>query len=53
MIDSDGQLGFIAPAGGSYDVTLVYPARRWLLLLSLAVILATAAFELRFGKRIE
>ncbi len=34
----DGQLSFTAPASGSYDVSLVYPARRWLLALSGAVL---------------
>jgi hypothetical protein len=32
-IDVGGQLGFAAPASGSYDVRLVYPTRRWLLVL--------------------
>jgi hypothetical protein len=27
--DEGGQLSFDAPATGSYDVELVYPARRW------------------------
>jgi hypothetical protein len=37
-VDAGGQLGFVAPADGSYEVRLVYPARRWLLLVSLATL---------------
>jgi hypothetical protein len=37
IANDHGQLAFIAPADGSYDVTLVYPARRWLLLIALIV----------------
>jgi hypothetical protein len=48
MAAVNGQLAFTAPADGSYDVELVYPTRRWLLLLSLGVILAMAVVEWRF-----
>ena len=34
----DGQLAFDAPRTGSYSVALVYPRRRWLSLLALAVV---------------
>jgi hypothetical protein len=45
----DGQLGFVAPASGSYDVTLVYPARRWLLVLSALLLAAVVAAERRLS----
>ncbi len=46
-VDADGQLGFAAPADGSYDVTLVYPARRWLLLVSLLTLAVVGLIERR------
>jgi hypothetical protein len=33
--NTGGQLSFVAPTTGSYDVTLVYPPRRWLLICPL------------------
>jgi hypothetical protein len=42
-------LGFVAPASGSYDVTLVYPARRWLLVLSALLLAAVVAAERRLS----
>jgi hypothetical protein len=47
----DGQLGFVAPARGSYDVTLVYPARRWLLVVSALLLVAVVAAERRVSSR--
>lgn len=44
-IDAEGQLGFLAPADGTYDVTLAYPARRWLLLVSVGTLFASALVE--------
>jgi hypothetical protein len=44
-VDAGGQLGFLAPADGSYDVTLVYPARRWLLLVGASTLIAAALIE--------
>jgi len=46
-LDREGQLAFLAPADGSYDVTLVYPARRWALALGLATLLLVALVEIR------
>jgi hypothetical protein len=40
-----GELGFLAPADGSYDVTLVYPARRWLIGMAILLLVATVASE--------
>jgi hypothetical protein len=36
VINVDGQLAFVAPFDGSYDVTLAYPRRPWLFVLALA-----------------
>ena len=41
--DSGGQLAFMAPRDGSYDVTLHYPRRTWLGVLALGLV-AGAAF---------
>ncbi len=40
---ANGQLAFQAPRGGTYDVTLVYPRRTWLLWLAMAAILGAMA----------
>jgi hypothetical protein len=47
----DGQLGFVAPASGSYDVTLVYPARRWLVVVTVFLLGAVVALERRGSAR--
>jgi hypothetical protein len=39
----NGQLAFDAPAAGSYVVELVYPSRRWLLVVASAGLLAGIA----------
>jgi hypothetical protein len=44
-VDAGGQLGFLAPADGTYDVTLSYPARRWLLLVSVLTLIAAGLIE--------
>jgi hypothetical protein len=46
-VDDAGQLGFTAPADGSYEVRLVYPARRWLLLISAAALGLAALVDFR------
>jgi hypothetical protein len=46
-LDREGQLAFLAPADGTYDVALVYPARRWALALALATLLLVALWESR------
>lgn len=46
-IDSGGQLAFAAPADGSYDVALIYPARRWLLICPLIAAAACLLFDRR------
>jgi len=38
--DVNGQLAFAAPADGDYVVELQYPARRWLIAVALAAIVA-------------
>ena len=41
LAEKNGQLAFQTPRGGSYDITLVYPKRTWLLwLAAVAVIIA-------------
>jgi hypothetical protein len=40
VFEKGGQLAFQTPRGGSYDVTLVYPKRTWLLWLALAAVIA-------------
>ena len=49
-IDADGQLGFLAPADGTYEVMLAYPARRWLLAVSAAT-LTIVVFVERWHRR--
>jgi hypothetical protein len=49
-VDAGGQLGFVAPADGSYEVRLIYPARRWLLLLSLLTLCLAAIAEWRVSR---
>jgi hypothetical protein len=49
-INASGQLGFIAPAPGTYNVTLVYPARRWLLVLNLVLLAGLVFYERHFAK---
>jgi hypothetical protein len=46
-----GQLGLVAPASGSYDVTLVYPARRWLLVVGALLLAVVVAAERRATSR--
>jgi hypothetical protein len=41
----DGQLGLVAPQSGSYDVTLLYPARQWLFLVSALILVAVVVGE--------
>ncbi len=48
--NTNGQLSFLAPAAGSYDVSLIYPARRWLILISLGIILGCVLFERHFAR---
>jgi hypothetical protein len=43
----DGQLAFDAPRSGTYEVTLVYPARRALILLALMALVAGCVVLLR------
>jgi hypothetical protein len=44
LFEKDGQLAFETPRGGSYDVTLIYPKRTWLLwIAALSVIAGVAA----------
>jgi hypothetical protein len=51
LFASDGQLAFRAPRDGSYDVTLEYPRRGWLQVVSVAMfILGSAAFGWRRGR---
>ena len=45
---ANGQLGFRAPADGSYAVMLVYPRRGWLSVLALAGLLAGGAILSRW-----
>jgi hypothetical protein len=47
----DGQLAFAAPSNGSYDVTLVYPARRGLLVVSALVMGAVVVWDRRRSTR--
>jgi len=47
----DGQLGFAAPESGSYDMTLVYPARRWLLVVAVLLLAAVVVAERRISSR--
>ena len=52
LVDIGGQLGFSAPADGSYDVRLTYPSHRVLLLVSAAVLgFVLAAGARRRGRR--
>jgi hypothetical protein len=46
-IDNGGQLAFLAPADGAYDVTLLYPARRWVLALSVATLFVLGLADFR------
>jgi hypothetical protein len=48
--DHEGQLSFLAPAAGSYDVTLLYPARQWLLLFPVMAIAAAMIADQRWGR---
>jgi hypothetical protein len=50
-IDADGQLGFLAPADGTYDVVLAYPARRWLLAVAAATLIIVVFVERWHGRR--
>ena len=45
--NQNGQLSFTAPADGSYDVSLIYPARRWLLWFPALVIVLLAVIHSR------
>ena len=45
--NDNGQLSFVAPASGSYDVSLVYPARRWLLMFPAIVLAGLAVADAR------
>lgn len=40
LVEKGGQLAFQTPRGGTYDVTLIYPKRAWLLWIALAAVLA-------------
>jgi hypothetical protein len=49
--DANGQLAFTAPRAGSYDVTLIYPRRPWLLMLALGAVLGVATIETLASRR--
>jgi hypothetical protein len=51
LVDAGGQLAFDAPRSGSYDITLEYPRRAWLLWMALASVLAAIGTILRIGDR--
>jgi hypothetical protein len=40
--DAGGQLAFVAPADGTYDVSLRYPRRTWLIVIALSVVAVAA-----------
>jgi hypothetical protein len=51
LFEKGGQLAFQTPRGGSYDVTLIYPKRTWLLWLAALAIAVGIAASLFFDKR--
>jgi hypothetical protein len=46
-----GQLAFLAPKAGSYDVALIYPRRPWLVVGAVFSLLAGTGLALRWTKR--
>jgi hypothetical protein len=47
LFDKDGQLAFQSPRGGTYDVTLVYPRRTWLLWVALVAVVVALVLSSR------
>jgi hypothetical protein len=43
LFENGGQLAFQTPRGGSYDVTLIYPKRTWLLWVAVLSVMAGVA----------
>ena len=50
LVEKGGQLAFQTPRGGSYDVTLVYPRRSWLLWLAALALIAGIAASLAMDR---
>ena len=53
LFASDGQLAFRAPRDGSYDVTLTYPRRPWLLAGAMVCVVVGAFALSKAGRRRE
>ena len=50
LFEQGGQLAFQTPRGGTYDVTLVYPRRKWLLWLAALALIAGIAASLAIDR---